>query len=123
METLSVLEPMDVRTSDPEPDTNGWKAVDGNPATYWQGQANAQGGWLVLAYGQEVKAQDVQVQWAEGSSTNLLLLGSADADQWYDLVPLLKEGPVSFEYLWVVLPEGEVGTAPKVSEIRVNLTD
>ena len=84
---------------------------------------DARGGWLVLAYGQEVKAQDVQVQWAEGSSTNLLLLGSADADQWYDLAPRLKEGPVSFEYLWVVLPEGEVGTTPKVSEIKVNLVE
>ena len=31
---VSVLEPTDVRTSDPEPDTNGWKAVDGNPETY-----------------------------------------------------------------------------------------
>ena len=122
-ETVSIPEPIDVRTSDSEPDTNGWKAVDGNPETFWQGQAGARGWWLVLAYGQEVKAQDVQVQWAEGSSTNLLLLGSADADQWYDVAPRLKEGPVSFEYLWVVLPEGEVGTAPKVSEIRVNLTD
>ena len=120
---VSVLEPIDVRTSDPEPDTNGWRAVDGNPETYWQGQAEARGWWLVLAYGKEVKAQDIQVQWAEGSSTNLLLLGSADADQWYDLAPLLKQGPVSFEYLWLVLPEGETGIAPKVSEIRVVPTE
>ena len=117
--SVSVLNPMDVRTSDPEPDTNGWKAVDGNPETFWQGQADAGGWWLVLAYGEDVKAQDIQVQWAEGSATNLLLLGSADAEQWYDLAPLLKQGPVSFEYLWFVLPEGEDGTAPKVSEIKV----
>jgi hypothetical protein len=36
------------------------------------------------------------------------------------LAPLLKEGPVSFGYLWLVLPEGEAGTVPKVSEIRVD---
>ena len=120
---VSVLQPIDVRTSDPEPDTNGWKAVDGNPATFWQGQADARGWWLVLAYGKDVKAQDVQVQWAEGSATNLLLLGSADAEQWYELAPLLKQGPVSFGYLWLVLPEGETGIAPKVSEIRVNLAE
>jgi hypothetical protein len=78
---------------------------------------------MVLEYGKEVKAQDIQVQWAEGSSTNVLLLGSAsaDADQWYDLAPLLKQGSVSFEYLWVVLPEGEIGTTPKVSEIQIRL--
>ena len=117
---LSVLEPIDVRTSDPEPDTNGWKAVDGNPATFWQGQADARGWWLVLAYGKEVTAQDVQVQWVEGSETNLLLFGSVDAEQWYDLAPLLKQGPVSFGYLWFVIPEGEAGITPKVSEIRVD---
>jgi hypothetical protein len=55
----------------------------------------------------------------EGSSTGLVLLGSADADKWYELAPLLKEGPVSFGYLWLVLPEGEASTAPKVSEIIV----
>ena len=117
---MSVLNPMEVRTSDPEPDTNGWKAVDGNPETYWQGQGGAGGWWLALTYGQEVKAKDVQVQWMEGSSTGLVLLGSADAEQWYELAPLLKEGPVSFGYLWLVLPEGEAGIAPKVSEIRVD---
>ena len=122
-ENVSVLEPIEVRTSDPEPDTNGWKVVDGNPATFWQGQTDAQGWWLVLAYGKDVKAYDVQVQWAEGSATNLLLLGSMDAEQWYDLAPLLKQGPVSFGYLWLVLPEGEVGTVPKVSEIQVDLAE
>jgi hypothetical protein len=116
----NVPEPIEVRTSDPEPDTNGWKAVDGNPETYWQGQVEDGGWWLALTYGQEVKAKDVQVQWMESSSTGLVLLGSADADQWYELVPLLKEGPVSFGYLWLVLPEGEAGTVPKVSEIRVD---
>ena len=119
-ENVSVLEPIEVRTSDPEPDTNGWKAVDGNPATFWQGQPDARGWWLVLAYGKDVKAQDVQVQWADGSATNLLLLGSADAEQWYELAPLLKQGPVSFGYLWLVFPEGEEGITPKVLEIRVN---
>ena len=69
--------------------------------------------------GHEVKAKDVQVQWMEGSSTGLVLLGSADADQWYELALLLKEGPVSFGYLWLVLPEVEDGTVPKVSEITV----
>ena len=117
---VCVLEPIDVRTSDPEPDTNGWKAVDGNPETFWQGLAGARGWWIALAYGKDVNAWDVQVQWAEGSATNLLLLGSADAEQWYELAPLLKEGPVSFGYLWLVLPEGEAGIAPKVSEIRVD---
>ena len=117
---VSVLEPIDVRTSDPEPDTNGWKAVDGNVETFWQGQADARGWWLALTYGQDVKAQDVQVQWAEGSATSLMLLGSADANRWYELAPLLKQGPVSFGYLWLVLPEGEAGITPKVSEIRVD---
>jgi hypothetical protein len=117
---VSVLEPMDVRTSDPEPDTNGWKAVDGNPETFWQGQTKAGGWWIVLAYGKDVKAKNVQVQWAEGSATNLQLLGSADAEQWYELAPLLKQGLVSFGYLWLVLPEGEAGSVPKVSEIQVD---
>jgi hypothetical protein len=116
----SVLKPMEVRTSDSEPDTNGWKAVDGNPETFWQGQAETRGWWLALIYGQEVKAKDVQVQWMEGSSTGLVLLGSEDAEQWYELMPLLKEGPVSFGYLWLVLPEIEAGIVPKVSEIRVD---
>ena len=117
--TVCVLKPIEVRTSDPEPDTNGWKVVDGNAETFWQGQAETRGWWLALAYGKKVRAQDVQVQWVEGSSTGLVLLGSEDADQWYELVPLLKEGPVSFDYLWLVLPEGTVGTMPKVSEIWV----
>ena len=120
---VSVLEPIDVRTSDPEPDTNGWKAVDGNLGTFWQGRAAAQGWWLVLAYGKNVKARDVQVQWAEGSATNLLLLGSADAEQWYELAPMLKQGLVSFGYLWLVLPEGEAAIAPKVSEIWVDTAE
>ena len=67
-----------------------------------------------------MKAKDVQVQWMEGLSTGLVLLGSADAEQWYELVPLLKDGPVTFGYLWFLLPEGETGIAPKVSEIRVD---
>jgi len=117
---VNVLEPIDVRTSNPEPDTNGWKAVDGNPETFWQGQTGARGWWLALTYGKDVKAQDVQVQWAEGSSTGLVLLGSADADQWYELAPLLKQGPVSFGYLWLMFPENEAGVTPKVSEIRVD---
>ena len=118
--TVSVLEPIDVQTSDPEPDTNGWKAVDGNLKTFWQGQTGARGWWLALTYGKEVKAQDVQVQWAEGSATSLMLLGSADANRWYELAPLLKQGPVSFGYLWLMFPEDKAGTAPKVSEIRVD---
>ena len=117
---VSVLEPIDVRTSDPEPDTNGWKAVDGNPETFWQGQAGDRGWWIALAYGKDVTAKNVQVQWAEGSATNLQLLGSVDAEQWYELAPMLKQGLVSFGYLWLVLPEGESGIAPKVSEIRVD---
>ena len=117
------MAPIDVRTSDPEPDTNGWKAVDGNPETFWQGQADTGGWWLALAYGKDVKAQDVQVQWAAGSATNLLLLGSADADQWYELAPLLKQGPVSFGYLWFMFPEDEASAVPKVSEIRVDLAE
>jgi hypothetical protein len=94
--------------------------VDGNPETFWQGQAETRGWWLALTYGQEMKAKDVQVQWAEGSSTGLVLLGSEDAEQWYELAPLLKEGPVSFGYLWLVLPEVADGKVPKVSEIWVD---
>ncbi|MFH0908252.1 MAG: MBG domain-containing protein [bacterium] len=115
---VSALEPIDVRTSDPG--TNGWNVVDGNPETYWQGQAEAGGWWIVLAYANDVQARAIQVQWAEGSTTNLLLLGSTDADQWYELAPLLKQGSVSFGYLWLVLPEGEPGAVPKVSEIWVD---
>jgi hypothetical protein len=56
---VSVPEPVDVRTSDAEPDTNGWGAVDGNLDTFWQGQTGAQGWWLALTYGKDVQAQDV----------------------------------------------------------------
>ena len=77
-------------------------------------------GGLRWRTGKDVKAKDVQVQWAEGSATDLVLLGSADADQWYELAPLLKQGPVSFGYLWLMFPEDKAGIAPKVSEIRVD---
>jgi len=32
----------------------------------------------------------------------------------------LKQGPVSFGYLWLMFPENEAGVTPKVSEIRVD---
>jgi hypothetical protein len=39
---------------------------------------------------------------------NLLVLGGADAEQWHELAPMLKHGAVSFGYLWLALPDGEV---------------
>ena len=105
----TTIRPVDVRTSDPEPDTNGWKAVDGRPETSWSGD------WLVLAYDREIQVEDVQVRWADGSPTNLLLLGSLDADFWYELP--FADGPLPLSYLWVIFPPDD--PAAEVSEIRV----
>ena len=109
--------PVSVLTSAGPEDETGWAAVDGDPETVWIGQKPG-GGYLVVEYAPTLTLRGLEVDFAEGSLTNMECLYSLDAEEWAHLPGDLKDHPVSMKYLWVMFPGDESGAAPGVIEIR-----
>ena len=112
--------PVAVVTSDDGPrHTNGWPAVDGDTNTLWAGAAGA-GGWhIVLGYEPAILVDDVEVQLAEGSLTNIQFLYSTDAVDWTPLPEDLADAPVWLNYLWLLFPSDGTSAIPQVRDIRL----
>ena len=110
--------PMEVRASQEEQQPGaGWRAVDGDPGTAWQGVPGAGGWWLALAYDAPVSLRGLAVDWAEAPAS-MSILSSQDAVEWSEVVLPLTNGPVELNYLWLVFPD-EGADAPAIREIRV----
>jgi hypothetical protein len=98
----------------------GWLAVDGDEETAWTGTADAGGWWIVVAYSEEVTVDAVELLLTDGSLTDVQMLGSLDADEWYDVGEVLDADlPALFNYLWLVFADDESDAVPEVKEILV----
>jgi hypothetical protein len=101
-------------------ESSGWLAVDGDEETAWTGAADAGGWWILLAYSEEVVADGVELLLGEGSLAEVRMLGSLDAEEWYDIGELFDADlPAAFNYLWLVFPADDSGAVPEVREILV----
>ena len=54
-----------------------------------------------------------------GSSTSLLMKGSMDTTNWFDLEKELKTNAPSAQYLWFIFPRESNGVPPRIREIEV----
>ncbi len=116
----ALIRPVDVRTSGgQEPSTNGWNTVDGDTNTLWVGKEGADGWWCSLVYDPAIHVGGLSVDLAEGSLSNILALYSTDADHWFELAPALQKGPVSLNYLWLIVPADPAGGVPAIREIGI----
>lgn len=107
-----------VVSSGEAPRTNGWNVVDGDMETAWSGRAGDNGWWLALAYDPPLQVSDVEVWLDAASTTNVMMLGSADALDWFEVPAALEEGPVWLRYLWLVFEKDEAGRSPVVLEVK-----
>ncbi|MBP7829475.1 MAG: discoidin domain-containing protein [Kiritimatiellae bacterium] len=111
--------PVDVVVSSGEaPRTNGWSVVDGDLETAWSGRAGDDGWWLALVYDPPRQVSDVELLLDAASTTNVMILGSADALDWFELPAALEEGPVWIRYMWMVFGTNSEGRLPVVLEVR-----
>ena len=99
-------------------DESGWAAVDGDTNTLWTGRADLGGWYIAIGYEPGTWIDDVEVDLAEGSSTNVQFLYSADALEWLPLPDDLEDAPVWMNYLWLLFPSDGSGAPPRVGEIR-----
>jgi hypothetical protein len=112
--------PMTVVTSDDGAEhTNGWAAVDGDTHTAWKGAAGAEGWYIAIGYEPSILVDDVEVQLADGSLTNIQFLYSTDAENWSPLPEDLADSPVWLNYLWVLFPSDGTPAVPQVREIQL----
>jgi hypothetical protein len=97
----------------------GWLAVDGDEETAWTGAADAGGWWILLVYADEVTSDGIELLLADGSLTEVRMLGSLDADKWYDIGELFDADlPALFNYLWLIFPDDGSSATPEVKELR-----
>ena len=103
-----------------EPYTNGWHVVDGDEDTMWVGADGSQGWWLVLAYDRDVLVNTINLVYDDDSCTNLTVLGSLDAEEWFDMgASLVETDPVPAGYLWFIFADEGATKPPAVREIYV----
>ncbi|MBU1909006.1 MAG: discoidin domain-containing protein, partial [Verrucomicrobia bacterium] len=111
--------PVDVVVSSgEEPLTNGWNAVDGDVETAWAGRTGDSGWWMALVYDPPLKVSDVELWLDSSSTTNVLILGSEDAADWFALPTALEPGPVWIRYLWMVFEADVADRTPVVLEVK-----
>lgn len=96
----------------------GWLAVDGNEDSAWIGEPEAGGWWIVLKYKELQGMEGVELLLTEAWVTEVLMLGSLDAEEWYDIRELFDADlPAEFNYLWLIFPADGTGASPEVKEI------
>jgi hypothetical protein len=118
-ESLALAEPVGILSNSGESDTpNALKAIDADEATQWVGAPKDGVSWLVLTYDAAIVGE-VELVLASDSSTNVTLLGSVDAEVWYDLKKALVDGPVILNHVWLIFPNDGMEPVPVVNEIYV----
>jgi len=76
----------------------------------------------MLTYNPDIEVSGVKVWSVEEMFTNVLLLGSVDALDWYDVsMELQYDGSAILGYLWVIFSDDGSGSAPQVREIQVDI--
>ena len=113
--------PLTVVTSHDGPaHTNGWAAIDGDSQTWWADAAGGGGGYIAIGYDATVYATNVVVELAEESAVPAEFYLSLDGREWTAWTADPRQGPVAFNYLWLVFRnEGGTGPGPRVAEIRI----
>lgn len=115
----AVNRPVDVVASSGEaPRTNGWDAADGDLETAWEGRAGDNGWWLAMVYEPPLKMTDIELLLAPSSTTNVMILGSADALDWVELPAAPESGLDRIRYLWIVFEPDASGRRPVVLEVK-----
>ncbi|HOW97056.1 MAG TPA: discoidin domain-containing protein [Kiritimatiellia bacterium] len=115
----AVGRPVDVVVSSGEsPQTNGWDVADGDLETAWAGRAGENGWWLALVYEPPLKMTDIELLLAPSSTTNVMILGSADALDWIELPAAPESGLDRIRYLWIVFEPDASGRRPVVLEVK-----
>lgn len=99
------------------PLTNAWSVVDGDTETAWAGRTGDNGWWIALVYDPPLKLDDVEILLDPSSTTNVLMLGSEDAADWFELPTALEPGPIWVRYLWMVFEADASGRVPVVREV------
>ena len=110
-------EPVMVLTDAGPEDESGWAAVDGDPETAWVGR-KAGGGYIVVEYAPALVLSGLEVDTAEGSPADIQVFHSRDGEEWRPLPDDLAAAPVALNFLWLLFPEDESNSAPRVLEIR-----
>ena len=91
--------------------------MDGDPETAWVGR-KAGGGYIVVEYAPALVLSGLEVDTAEGSPADIQVFHSRDGEEWRPLPDDLAAAPVALNFLWLLFPEDESNSAPRVLEIR-----
>ena len=117
---LPVL-PVDIQTSGGlSPWTNGWAVLDGDEETLWIGDPKAAGWWIAMVYDPAIAFDGLYLLSPEGTLTNRMVLGSEDAEVWFDANEVIESGEaIPLNYLWIIFPADDTGVYPQIQEIQV----
>ena len=103
--------------------SNGWQTLDGRLDTAWDGVPADKGCWIVFRYAPGIVVSNLVVQFAKGSATNVMALGTVDVrdHKWFTCpVGTPLESPEFLNYLWFIFPAIPGGGVVQPSEIIVN---
>lgn len=115
----SAPRPIMVTASTAESDaSDAWRAFDGDQETYWSGAAGEPAWWLAAEFHPALTLSELEILFADHSTTNVLPFFSMEADAWEDLTRALEDGPATARFLLLTFPADESGAVPRVREVR-----